>query len=224
MTYLEAKKRSILCSYGIAAVVFLLCLAVWPLGLLGHTTYKNITPDRGLSADLQLSDGSLAIGEFTPAHSHLESLSFQFLTRGQALDGMITLEIFDSQGSSIHSITLKSGDAMNYRWTSFPLKLTLSTEETYTYALSASGYSADSLFLYTGADTISPSESGSFYYNGTSSGSVFPAITYQYQGKADQSHCLPYYAVFFLSGLLFLAACRKFTPHEEITDEKTTFL
>lgn len=208
----------------ITAAVVLLCLFVWPFGLFGHTTHKHTTLDRGLSANFALSDEALAIGEFTPSYPQLQSLSFQFLTRGQALDGQITLEICDSFGEVIASVTMPSGDAMNYRWTSFPLNIRLDTKETYTFRLSATAYPADSLFLYTASGSVAPTESGSFYDNGSSLGNVFPAIRYQYQGRATREQAIVYYAIFLLSGALLFAVCQKFDPHEEITDEKDTCL
>ena len=221
MTNPNAKKLTIY-PYIIAVIVFLMCLAVWPLGLLGHTTYQNTTPDRGLTADILLSDDSLAIGEFTPQKAHLESLSFKFLTRGQAPDGQITLDIVDSFGKPVHSVTLDSGDAMNYRWAVFPMDVTLDTEEAYSFRLSATDYEDAELSLYTGADSFAPKEAGNFYYNGSSPGDIYPAITYRYTGKTDKEHCLSYYAMILLFGLLLFAACRKFKSHEEITDENAT--
>lgn len=220
----NSKHTRLLYPYVITAAVLMLCLFVWPFGLFGHTTHKHTTLDRGLSANLALSDGSLMIGEFTPSYPQLQSLSFQFLTRGQALDGQITLDICDSFGEVAASVTIPSGDAMNYRQTSFPLNIRLDTKETYTFRLSASAYPADSLFLYTASDSVSPTESGSFYVNGSPLGNVFPAVSYQYQGKAAREQAPAYYAIILLSGALLFAVCQKFDPHEEITDEQDTCL
>lgn len=208
--------------YMITALVLFMCLLVWPFGLFGHITHKHTTLDRGLSADLALSDGSLMIGEFIPAYPQLQTLSFQFLTRGQALDGQITLDICDSFGDILTSVTIPSGDAMNYRWTDFPLDIRLDTKETYSFRLSASAYPEDSLFLYAASGSVAPAESGSFYCNGTPAGDIFPAICYQYQGKAEHEQALICYTIILLIGVLLFAVCRKFDPHEEITDEKDT--
>ena len=215
MRHSDTKKHAVPYPYIIAAFVLLMCLAVWPLRLFGHTTYENTSLDRGLSPDLLLSDDSLVIGEFTPEKEKLESISFKFLTSGKAPDGQITLEIYDSFGDEIQSVTLKSGDAMNYRWTVFPLDLTLDPEQTYTYRLFAFDYDDASLSLYVGADTTAPAESGRFFYNGSSPGNISSAITYTYTGKVDAEHYLPYYAAILIFGLILYAACRKSEPQED---------
>ncbi|MBO5095064.1 MAG: hypothetical protein J6C33_12050 [Lachnospiraceae bacterium] len=204
----------------IAAFVFLLCIAVWPLRLIGHTSYESSSLERGIFPNLNLSDGSVVIGEFTPFHDRLDSISFQFLISGSAPDGTVTLELYNQFDQQLYSVTMESGDIMNYRWIKFPVNMELSSSETYTWRLRAYDYDEASLSLYSGSPLIGPEEAGAFYYNGYAEEKLTPAVTYTYTDKVDQQRCLPYYTVFVLLGLLLLAPqCN--TAHCQSESEKT---
>ena len=75
----------------IAALVALLCVMVWPLGLLGHTTYESTSLERGIFPNLNLSDSSILTGQFRPSHKQLDSISFRFLISGSAPEGTVDL-------------------------------------------------------------------------------------------------------------------------------------
>lgn len=209
--------------YLIAALVILSCLAIWPWQLWGHTSYQNVSLERGIFPNLNLSDGSILTGEFIPSHGRLDSLSFRFLISGRAPDGTVTLELYDSNEKKLCSTTLESGDVMNYRWVRFPIEdteLELRPGESYLWRMRARDYEDASLALYSGSPIIGPEESGQFYYNGIPEEKYLPAVTYTYTDKVDGAHCLPYYTVSLLFGLLLLTACRKFEKTtEEIHDD-----
>lgn len=193
--------------YIIAVFVFLLCIAVWPLRLIGHTSYESASLERGIFPNLNLSDGSIALGEFVPSHSRLCSISFQFLTSGSAPDGTVTLELYNQFDQQLYSVTMESGDIMNYRWSKFPIDMELSPEETYTWRLRAYDYEEASLALYSGSLSTGPEEAGAFYYNGRAEEHLTPAVVYAYTDKVDWQRALPYDTFFILLGLLLLAAC-----------------
>ncbi len=201
----------------IAGMTLLLCLSVWPLRLLGHTVYKSASLERGIFPNLNLSDGSILTGEFTPTHRQLDSISFRFLISGQAREGTVELSLSDDQGHDIYSVILESGDVMNYRWIHFPVETELEADRTYIWHLQADGYEEASLALYSGSPVIGPEEAGPFFYNGAPEEKHTPAVIYTYTDKVDKAHCLPYYTVILLIGLLFFSMCRKF----EKTDEDT---
>lgn len=207
------------CPYLIIILVLLLCLSVWPWQLIGHTSYKNVSLEKGIFPNLNLSDGSILTGQFTPAHSRLDSISFQFLISGRAPDGTVTLELYDKDEKKICSTVLESGDVMNYRWVHFPIEdpdLELTPGESYTWRLKARDYEEVSLALYSGSPVIGPEESGPFYYNGNPEEKLLPAMTFTYTDRVDREHCLPYDTAFLLFGLLLLAAYYKF---EKTTEE-----
>lgn len=194
--------------YIIAVFIFLLCIAVWPLRLIGHTSYESASLERGIFPNLNLSDGSIVTGEFVPSHSRLDSISFQFLISGSAPDGTVTLELYNQFDQKLYSVTMESGDIMNYRWIKFPVGMELSPEETYAWHLRAYDYEEASLALYSGSPSTGPDEAGAFYYNGYAEEDLTPAVVYTYTDKVDQQHCLPYDTAFILVGLLLFAACR----------------
>ena len=70
--------------YIILGILFLLCILVWPLRLLGHTSYERAALDRGITGSIDLSGSAMAAGEFTSFKEHLESISFQFIKSSQA--------------------------------------------------------------------------------------------------------------------------------------------
>lgn len=218
MTNETRKKLFSFYPYCIAFFVVLLCLAVWPLQLLGHTSYESASLERGIFPNLNLSDGSVPAGEFTPAHRQLDSISFRFLISGQAPDGTVTLELHSGpqqQKQKICSVELESGDIMNYRWIDFPLDLELEPDATYTWQLRAADYEEASLALYSGSPVIGPNEAGPFYYNDIPEEKHMPAVIYTYSDQIDAERCLPYYAAFLLFGLLLFTMCRKFEKYTE---------
>jgi len=200
----------------IAVLVFLLCLAVWPLRLLGHTTYESPSLETGIFPNLNLSDGTILTGEFTPTHQRLSSLSFRFLTNGQApRDGTVSLALCDPSGKELTSITLESGDVMNYRWIAFPLEAQLEPGKTYQWKMQAEDYEDVPLALYSGSPSTAPEEAGPFFYNGSPEEKYSPAVIYTYTDKIDKSHCLPYYTAFLLLGILACTACGRFDKKSE---------
>lgn len=216
MTNTNIKRLFSFYPYLIAALVLLLCLAVWPARLLGHTTYESASLETGLFPNLNLSDGSIIVGEFTPAHKQLDSISFQFLSSGKAPDGTVTLELYDRLEQKIYSVTLESGDIMNYRWIHFPVDgPELTPGEQYTWHLRAYDYDEASLALYSGSPATGPEEAGQFYYNGFHEEKLSPAVIYTYTDRIDGSHYLPYYTAFILFGLLLFVMCRKFEKTDE---------
>ena len=196
----------------IAALVALLCVMVWPLGLLGHTTYESTSLERGIFPNLNLSDSSILTGQFRPSHKQLDSISFRFLISGSAPEGTVDLGVSDDAGHDIFAVTLESGDVMNYRWIDFPFEMELDTARTYTWHLKAHNYDEASLALYAGSPVIGPEEAGDFYYNGAQEETLTPAVIYSYTDQIDDAHYLPYYTVFLLLGLLLCMMCHRFRP------------
>lgn len=206
-------------SYLIVLLVFLLCLCVWPLRLFGHTIYENTSSEEGIFPNLELSGGEAASGQFYPAHARLESISFQFLSSGSAKDGKVTLSLTDIDGTPICETTLTSGDIMNYRWISFPIEQTLSTDNCYVWSLQAQDYEDASLALYTGSPLIGPeaelTDTTGFYYNWIPYDNLTCAIRFSYTDKIDSAHKLAYWAAFVLFGMLLYAACRRIETMQE---------
>lgn len=203
--------------YLIAALVLLLCLFVCPMSLIGHTTYQSSSLETGLFANLELTDNSIVISEFTPSHKQLDSISFRFLSSGKAPEGTVTLELYNKMQKKICSVTLESGDIMNYRWIDFPIDMELETDEIYCWQLRAYDYDEEeaSLSLYSGGTATGPDEAGMLYYNGKAKKELTPAVIYSYTDRVDAEHALPYYIVFLLLGLLLFTACRKFEKTNE---------
>ena len=48
--------------YIILGILFLLCILVWPLRLLGHTSYERAALDRGITGSIDLSGSAMAAG------------------------------------------------------------------------------------------------------------------------------------------------------------------
>lgn len=199
----------------IAVLVVLLCLSIWPLGLLGHTSYESASLERGIFPNLNLSNGSVLTGEFTPSRRHLTGISFRFLISGQAREGTVDLTLSDDTGTDICAVTLESGDVMNYRWVHFPLETELDPERTYHWHMQAHEYDEASLALYSGSPVIGPQEAGTFYYNGSQEEKLTPAMIYTYIDAVDETCYLPYYTVCLLFGLLLFFMCRKFEKTNE---------
>ena len=214
------KKLSAFIPHLTVAFVLLLCLLVWPLRIIGHTTYENASLDDGIFPNLKMEDNSVVISEFTPAHSQLDSISFRFLISGKAPDGTVTLDIYDDTQEVIYSVTLDSGDIMNYRWIHFPVDMELDTERTYSFMLRAYDYDLEesSLSLYSGGVATGPDESGQLYYNGSPMDELIPAIIFSYTDRIDAKHALPYYTTFLLFGMLLLTALRKFEKPDKDVD------
>ncbi len=210
MFYEKYKKCFSYYPFMIAALILFMCLAVWPLGLLGHTRYESASLERGIFPNLNLSDASILTCKFTPAHRQLDSISFRFLISGQAREGTVDLSLSDDTGKDIFAVTLESGDVMNYRWIDFPIEMELDTERTYMWHLQAHEYEEASLALYAGSPVIGPEETGDFYYNGMQEEKLAPAVIYTYTDKIDDSNYLPYYTVFLILGLLLFMMCRRF--------------
>lgn len=206
--------------YIIAAFIFLLCIAVWPLCLIGHTSYESASLETGIFPNLNLSDGSIVTGEFSPSHDQLDSISFQFLISGSAPDGTVTLELYNQFDQQLYSVTMESGDIMNYRWIKFPVDMKLSSSETYAWHLRAYDYDEASLALYSGGPSTGPEEAGALYYNGSQEKKLTPAVIYTYTDKINRQRCLPYYTVFVLLGLLLFSTCRNATCRQS-DSEKT---
>lgn len=205
--------------YLIAVLVLLLCLFVCPMNLIGHTTYQSSSLETGLFANLELTDSSIVISEFTPSHKQLDSISFRFLSSGKAPEGTVTLELYNKMQKKICSVTLESGDIMNYRWIDFPMDIELETDEIYCWQLRAYDYDEEeaSLSLYSGGTATGPDEAGMLYYNGDLKKDLTPAVIYSYTDRVDAEHAMPYYIVFLLLGLLLFTACRKFeTTNEDV--------
>lgn len=202
--------------YIILGLLFLLCLLVWPLGLLGHVSHESTALDRGIAASIDLSGHAVAAGDFTPSGKRLESISFQFLKSAQAQDGTATLELYNSARTPVTSVSIDIADIMNYRWISFPINLPLEQGQTYTWRLQTDNCPEGGLLLYAGSATIGPKEAGAFSYNDTPLPAQAPYVTYTYRNRPDFMGALPYYIVFFLCGMLLFAMCRKFEPiHED---------
>jgi len=204
--------------YIIAAFVLLLCLLVWPLRLLGHTSYKSASLDRGITDNLSLSDSFEASGQFVPSREFLESISFQFTKSSQAQGGSVILELYNSAQTPVASVSVDIDDIMSYRWISFPVDFRAEPGQTYTWRIRTDGCPEDGLRLYTGSAAIGPGESVSFYYNAYDAAPVSglaPYVTYTYRDRPDFSHALPYYSIFFLCGLLLFSMCRKFETTNE---------
>lgn len=215
----KSQKLFSLYPYVTAALVVMMCLLVCPLQLIGHTAYESSSLETGIFPNLDLTDGSIAISEFSPSHKHLDRISLRFLSSGSAPDGTVTLELYDSMQQKLCEVSLPSGSIMNYRWISFPLDVELEAGETYTWLLRACDYDPEkaSLSLYTGGASTAPDESGAFYYNGSREKNWTPAVIFSYTDRADIEHAMPYYIVIFLIGLLLFTACSKFEKTNEDT-------
>ncbi len=200
--------------YVIALLVLLLCLAAYPLQLIGRTEYESGSLETGIFPNLDLSGGETAICTFTPSRGHLTSVSFRFLISGKAPDGSVTLELYDEQQKKLASCILEAGDVMNYRWIDFPVDLSLEAGKTYAWRLQASDYEEASLSLYGGSPDIGPVETQTFYYNGLEQETITPAAVYTYTGRIERESALPYYTAFLLLGLILYGAFRKFEKND----------
>lgn len=215
------KKLSSIYPYVIAALVLMLCLMVWPMQLIGNTSYESSSLESGIFPNLELADSSAATCKFTPSHARLDQISFRFLCTKSAPEGSLVLTLYDDQQKKIYDTTLESGDVMNYRWIHFPIDLQLIPGQTYIWQLRAHDYDKDevSLALYSGGISTGPAEAGEFYYNGSYQEHFTPAVVYSYTDRADQRHAMPYYLIFLLIGLLLFTAIRKCEQTNE--DEKS---
>ena len=214
---MKIKKLLSFYPYWITALVLLLCIAVHPMHILGHTTYENASLEDGIYPNLKLEDGSVVISEFIPAHAQLDEISFRFLCSGSAPDGVVSLQILDDTMEEIYSTSLESGDIMNYRWITFPLDVELVSGKRYFIFLRAYDYEDAALTLYCGGPSTAPEESGQLYYNGNPENNLTPAVIYSYTDRVDSAHALPFYIAFLLIGLILFSTFAKFenTPKED---------
>jgi len=216
---MKIKKLLSFYPYWITALVLLLCIAVHPMHILGHTTYENASLEDGIYPNLKLEDGSVVISEFTPAHAQLDEISFRFLCSGSAPDGIVSLKVVDANMKEIYESKLESGDIMNYRWISFPIDASLKQGTSYYILLHAQNYDAEdaALTLYCGGPSTAPEESGQLYYNGNPESTLTPAVIYSYTDRVDSAHALPFYIAILLIGLILFSTFTKFenTPKED---------
>ena len=100
--------------YIILGILFLLCILVWPLRLLGHTSYERAALDRGITGSIDLSGSAMAAGEFTSFKEHLESISFQFIKSSQAQEGTAVLELYNSAQTPVTTVSLDIADIKSF--------------------------------------------------------------------------------------------------------------
>lgn len=201
--------------YMIPIFVLFLCLAVYPLNLIGHISYENASLERGIYPNLDLTNGQVVSAEFTPSKEHLDQISFRFLSGGYAPDGCVTVSIYDIADELVAEETLESGEIMNYRWIPFKLDADLNTDELYRYQISASDYEDASLALYTGSPLIGPEENGMVYYEGIPENDMTIAAIFAYTAHVDKAHALSYDAIILLFGILCFSICNQITKTDK---------
>jgi len=196
----------------ILIAVVLLCVAAFPLGLF-KTSY--VSGDRMDTTEWTLVYGSddkhkddesissplLIEGELVPEKSGLRELAFRFNTRGDAIDGKLTLKVYDSYGEVVDEIQIGSYDAMNYHWACFPLSGKYEKGQTYSYDLVLDKYKDASISVATIDGGILPAETQAGGVGDEDLDGRMPLIRYTYRAAVDTTAKLPFYVAFMTLGL-----------------------
>ena len=204
----EAKK-----SWGehvIFILACLLCLGVFPLGLIGHSEYVSESANEQIKPYIGVENGNTLSGSFVPEHEHLESIGIMFSTQDMNIvDGTLVFALYDSEGSLLTQQSVDCTEIKNNAFQEFETDVTLSLSEEYHYTLETYGYSDGVPRVFGGSDAIGPSESGTFsLLDGTEVTKRIP-VRLRYTGRTAGKTALVYDCCILFVAMLLLFGIRR---------------
>lgn len=141
----------------------LLCLGVYPLGLIGHSKYVSESVDEQVKPYIGVQNGNSLSGSFIPAHRKLESVGIKFSTQDMNIvDGTLLFSLYDSEGEQITEQRIDCTEIKNNAYQEFAVDAVLSLNEEYHFTLETYGSSDGVPRVFGGSDAIGPEEAGGF--------------------------------------------------------------
>lgn len=158
----EAKKSR--GEHAVFILACLLCLCVFPLGLIGHSEYVSESANEQIKPYIGLENGNTLSSSFVPAHKHLESIGVMFSTQDMNIvDGTLVFMLYNSEGDVLAEQSMDCTEIKNNAYQEFEADVTLNLSEEYHYTLETFGSSEGVPRVFGGSDAIGPEESGAFF-------------------------------------------------------------
>jgi len=192
-------------------VSLLLCLCVWPLGIIGRADYHSDSAEKGITLSAPLSEGVIVQGSFIPDLSRAElttiGIRFNTLQDVHIVDGTLEFSLTDSNGLSVYNASVDCTAIKNNDYEIFELDRPLVPGGHYTYSLSTSGCSDGAPRLCLGSTNVGPLEQTSLSMNGTPLGK-WAILQLTYRDSLSLRKALVYDAVILAAAICVLLALR----------------
>lgn len=204
----EVKKN--LSAHVIAVIAVLLCLCVYPLGLIGHSTYMSESANEQLKPYIGVENGVALSGSFVPAHAHLDTVGIKFsLQDVNIVDGTLQFSLYDSEGSLIAEQRVDCTELKNNAYQEFEVDKQLSLTEEYHYTLETEGSSDGVPRVFGGSEAVGPKEAGESVLSDGTEVTKRIAIRLSYTDRPAGKIVLVYDVCILLAVLLLLFTVRK---------------
>ncbi len=209
-TVLDGIKKNA-AEHAIFLAACVLCLCVYPFGIIGHSEYVNESVNEGLSVSAGIENGMTLEGSFTPAHERLDSLAVRFSTRDMNIvDGVLHFTLYDSEGDVIDAQNVSCTEIRNNEYHEFKLDRKLDTSRQYRYTLETTDSSQGVPRIYIGSGAIGPKEQEGLLFNGAELGKSMP-LRFRYTGKPSGKKVLVYDICILLAAMLLLFGIKRKT-------------
>lgn len=188
----------------------LLCLCVYPLGLIGHSEYVSESVDERLKPYFGIENGVAFCGSFVPAHRHLDVVGVKFSTQDMNIvDGTLKFTLFDSMGELIAEQDIDCTEIKNNAYQEFEVDADLNLNQEYYYKLETYGSSDGVPRVFGGSYAVGPKEMGeSFLTDGTVVAKRVP-VRLRYSDRPAGKKVLVYDVCILFTALLLLLAVQK---------------
>ncbi|MBD5482314.1 MAG: hypothetical protein HDR15_07310 [Lachnospiraceae bacterium] len=189
----------------------LLCLGVYPLGLIGHSEYVSESVDEQVYPYIGVENGNSLSGSFIPAHRQLESIGIRFSTQNRNIvDGTLLFALYDSEEEQIARQRIDCTEIKNNEYFEFEVNAELSLTEEYHFVLATYGSSDGVPCVFGGSDAIGPEEVGEFSLMDETEVTKRIPIRLRYTGRTAGKTVLVYdISILFVAMLLLFGIRRK---------------
>ena len=189
----------------------LLCLGVYPLGLIGHSEYVSESVDEQVYPYIGVENGNSLSGSFIPAHRQLESIGIRFSTQDRNIvDGTLLFALYDSEEEQIARQRIDCTEIKNNEYFEFEVNAELSLTEEYHFVLATYGSSDGVPCVFGGSDAIGPEEVGEFSLMDETEVTKRIPIRLRYTGRTAGKTVLVYdISILFVAMLLLFGIRRK---------------
>ena len=204
----------------IVLILFIIMISIWPGNLLLTTSRTDSSVEKGLSFTHAITSDAIVTGTFTPTYDYLDTLAFKFNTNnGQATQGEIVLTLYDTGMEELYTESVEIANIENGRYQEFHVHHSLKSGQPYTYQLACYQYGDFAPILYTGSNSIGPSEHTGLSFGGIFLPNTAPDVRYTYTTSLTYMDAIPYDIIIIVFGIIFLLAIPT-KNKEEIIDVK----
>lgn len=188
----------------------LLCICVYPLGIIGHSEYVNESADEQIKPYIEIENGSTLIGSFVPAHESLKSIGIMFSTQDMNIvDGKLAFALYDQEGTLLAEQVVDCTEIKNNAYYDFETDVTLNLSEEYHYTLETYGSSDGVPRVCGGPKAIGPDESGTFSMLDDTRLTKRIPVRLRYTDRTAGKTALVYDVCILLAALLLLFSIRR---------------